>query len=386
MKNYIKIGFLMLLPGFLLAQGGLLNQGAKIKISEEIQLKVLDGGISNQANGEVLNKGQIHLEKDWKQQGTYSNYLGDGWLMFIGQDDQEIISNQPMSIANMQVNNGHRLILNSDIQIHQQLDLSNNGLIELGINNLLIDPTARISNYDAQHYVLTNSTGFLQQEVAADFILFPIGNETYNPAVINNRGVTDDFRIRVENATHQTEAVVNRTWQIEEAIQGGSLASLRLQWDEAQELTHFDRNASAILQGNNAALPITYSSAAVAGSDWSQIQNNLTNFSSFTITSRAATILPQARLDDGQPLIGKVQLFPNPAENFLNIRLEEQTGTAFIQIFDVKGSLVLQTNKAIGNQHIVQLNNIGQLIDGVYSIQITTEDQTTTHKFVKGQL
>lgn len=379
MKNYIKIGLLTVLPGLLMAQGGIRNQGATISVSSDAQLKIVHGGMLHQDNGLILNDGEIQVSNDWIQQGEQSQYSGRGTLAFVGNTDQQLSSNLPLVVANLNINNGHRLVLNSELQIRQQLDLQNNGTLELGTHNLFLDSDAAIRNYDETHYVLTNNTGFLQQEIAADLVLFPVGNESYNPAFISNKGTIDHFRVRVLDQTAETETAVNRTWWIEEAIQGGSLANLTLLWDEAQELANFDRNLSTINDGLNTNLT-NYTAASLNGMQWSQTRSNLTDLTSFTVTSQTTTALPQAKMEGGQ----QIQVFPNPTNDYLNIRLGEKVETAFIQIFDSKGSLVLQEQKTIGNQQIIQVKNLQRLVEGIYSIQITTDDQTTSHKFIKG--
>lgn len=379
MKNYIKIGLLTVLPGLLMAQGGIRNQGAIIKVSSDAQVKIIHGGIRNQNNGILLNDGEIQLTEDWIQEGNNSNYLGSGTLSFVGQANQQLLSTSTLTVSSLIVDNGHRLILGNDLNVKQQLDLTHNGLVELGAHNLRMASSAVIENYDQEYYILTNKSGFLQQEVSNTPVFFPVGNKTYNPVRISNLGLSDHYQVKVEDQTDQTEAVVNRTWRIEEMVKGGSLVSLDLQWNKKQELPHFNRNQSAIYE-ENSNFPTVYKAASLNGSSWSQTIKNITDLSSFTVNSAHTILESQSKLEETKTIL----IFPNPVLEYINIRLEEKVETVFIQIFDAKGSLILQTRKATGNQDFIQLNNLQYLIEGIYSIQVTTENQTTTQQFVKG--
>ena len=371
----------MVLPSLLMAQGGIRNQGANIKVSSGIQLKVLNGGIMHQDNGTILNEGTIKLTGNWMQDGKNSHYLGAGQLTFIGNTNQQLSSELPLKIATIIVDNGHRLILNNDLHIQQELDLAHNGAVELGTNNLQIGNQALIRNYDESNYIITNGTGSLQQEVNLDAVIFPVGNSTYNPAIIQNQGVSDHFQVHVMDQNSQQEASINRIWQVKEMTKGGSLVHLSLQWDETQELSNFNREASAIsTAGINP--PLDYSTAVLDGMSWAQSRNSITDLSSFTVTSQ--DVRPQAKLAHPPTAIRNIELFPNPVQDHLNIQLEGIVGTAFIQVFDAKGSLVLQKNASINQQQIIRLEGVQNLVDGIYSIQITNNKQTTTHQFVNG--
>lgn len=398
MKNYIKISCLIFFPCLLLAQGGLLNQGAKIKITANAKVKILNGGVSNQANGEILNTGTVYLDNDWVQTGINTAYLGTGWISFEGTSNQKISSASPLTISNLRVNNNNRLILKNDVSIDYQLDLSNNGRIELGNNHLIMYSSAFINNYDAKHYIITNGTGSLQQEVAATKVIFPIGNASYNPVTIKNEGTIDNFRARVKNQAQQinaititeTENMVNRTWVIGEETIGGSLAAVTLQWETNQEQKNFSHDQSLITQGEDIDGSNSKNLSPVInnGSHWAQTRTELTSFSSFVVRNiNARTIASNSSKTNLEQLSNvNIQVFPSPTENYLNIRLQEDTDQAFIQLFDSKGSLVLQTIKTVGPNLLIQLDNIGNLIDGIYSIRIVDDsNRTFSEQFVKSQ-
>ncbi|MCP4439893.1 MAG: T9SS type A sorting domain-containing protein [Aureispira sp.] len=92
----------------------------------------------------------------------------------------------------------------------------------------------------------------------------------------------------------------------------------------------------------------------------------------------------QVRAVRGASEIGGVQIFPNPVDDYINIRLPKLTDVVNIQIFDIKGSLILDTEqKALPNQ-ILKISNLSHLIEGTYLINIQiNQDKIYTEKFIK---
>ena len=87
MIKLIKISLLLLLPSFLFAQGGIVNNGAKIQVSSGTDVKIAVGGVINQSTGEITNAGNIYLDRDWSQTGT-ATYTGTGWMWFENGSNQ----------------------------------------------------------------------------------------------------------------------------------------------------------------------------------------------------------------------------------------------------------------------------------------------------------
>lgn len=281
------------LPIFLWAQGGWVNDGANIQVATGTDVRIESGGIGNLNNGTITNEGNIYLDLDWTQTGVTSNYTGMGWMWFEGNSNQNISSASPLVIPKLRVDNGNKLILNTPLSISYAVDLTNNGSIELGLNNLILNPGASFNNYDENNYIITNSTGYLQQEVSTGAIVFPVGNSTYNPATLNNLGTTDNFQISVEDIVYENGisgtpeiiGVVNRTWHIEEEIDGGSDVSLTVQWEASQELL-FDRANCGIAHWDGAQWehPNAYTTATnVTGTYYMQTRSGLSSFSPFVV-------------------------------------------------------------------------------------------------------
>jgi hypothetical protein len=299
MKNYM-IALGCLLPYLLYAQGGIVVEGANLNIVNGTDFRVESGGVINQAGGSIDNEGNLYLDNNWVQ--TASTYTGNGWMWYEGSTNQSI--NGAAVIPRLRVDNGNRLLLQSNINVTNELSLMNNGSILLGTNNVVISPTATITGFDASHYLITNSTGFLQRRVAGANVIFPIGNTNFNPATISNSGVADEFEVRLteqvlDNGTAGpviTADVVGRTWLIEEQTVGGSDATVTLQWETPNELTAFDRNNCGVAHHIGGTLwdnPPVYSPATNVGvNTWTQTRSGFTSFSPFIVRDPEANDLP----------------------------------------------------------------------------------------------
>ena len=283
-----------LLPIILYAQGGFIVEGANVNITSGTTVRVDDGGVNASANAAIDNQGFFYLDRNWIQTGASTNYTGSGWMWFEGSTNQTISSVSPLIIPRLRVDNGQRLILQSPVIISNQVDLTNNGNIELGTNDLTLSSGSTIVNYDANHFVITNSTGALRQEVGNSNVIFPVGQSIYNPATLNNAGTTDNISVRVNDQVldaypggdPEIEGVVSKAWFIEEDVNGGSDVTMTLQWDTSDELPNFSRTISGIshwLNGDWDRSPTWTNATNVGGSSWTQTRSGITSFSPFAV-------------------------------------------------------------------------------------------------------
>jgi hypothetical protein len=294
MRKIRNIVLLLFLSNLLFAQNQLINNGAIIKVENGANLRVDNGGILNQSSGTIDNQGNIYLDETYNQitSATYSGGL-NSWLWFEGTANQNMTGDALLNIARLRVDNGNLLILGNDVQ-SRDVDLMTNSNIQLGTSDLVVVSGGSIVNYDAANYIITNSTGYLQQEVAGTAVVFPIGNSIYNPATLSNTGTTDNFQARVEDqvldeyplGTVEIDGVVAKAWFIDEQTIGGSDVTMTLQWDTGDELPNFNRAASGISRwsGTNWDRSPTWTAAtSVGGTSWTQTRAGITAFSPFAI-------------------------------------------------------------------------------------------------------
>lgn len=172
-----------------------------------------------------------------------------------------------------------------------------NGKLILGVNDFKANS---INGGTPSSYVCTPATGVLKQIVQTNPIIFPIGNSTFNPAIVTNTGTSDLFNLRViDNVTDNGTGigtttilpVIKRTWMVNEEITGGSNVSLNLFWNGvSEEINNFQASTPHIghyIIGNNQWTNI-------GGSPGTQNieSSGITTFSPFTIFSDGPSPLP----------------------------------------------------------------------------------------------
>ncbi len=182
-------------------------------------------------------KGGISVE------GTLA-ILGEGTSVTIGGNGPQTISgNGTILMDNLTLFNNNGLNLARDLQV-TNLTL---GLGKITLNTFNLTVIGDLSGFHTQSYIQTNvfdeSAGKLIRPVSSS-VLFPIGNDQYNPAILQHTG-SGNFGVRVEdwvndNGVQQTSNVVNRTWYVEGTLNGS--LNLTVQWNPSQELSGFDRD------------------------------------------------------------------------------------------------------------------------------------------------
>lgn len=325
MKYIIIQSLLLAFPYLLLAQGGIVVNGANFNVGAGTEVRVDGGGVLNQSGGAIDNEGNMYVDLNWSQNGT-ANYTGNGWMWFEGSVDQNLFSASALTVPRLRVDNGQRLVLLSPVAISTQVDLMNNGSIELGVHNLTMNAGTSITNYDASNYIVTNGAGSLQQEVAGANVVFPVGNSIYNPATLNNAGTTDNILVRVVDQVQtgypaggvEVEGVVGKAWFIEEETLGGSDVTMTLQWDTGDELPNFDRTISGISHWDGSywdRSPTWTNATNVGGTSWTQTRSGITSFSPFAVE------------DLQQDLPIELLAFNAKRLNFAEVQLDWSTAT-----------------------------------------------------------
>ena len=78
------------------------------------------------------------------------------------------------------------------------------------------------------------------------------------------------------------------------------------------------------------------------------------------------------------PKTNQLQVYPNPANNYLNIASDKMLNA--VTIFDFSGKKLIYKNDLSNQENILDLSSLKK---GVYFIQLTTVDNTTLLKFTK---
>ncbi len=138
-----------------------------------------------------------------------------------------------------------------------------NGYVRLDdYNFLMTGTTSTINGYSATRFFVSNGQGMLRFDSVGtggrSSVIFPIATVdtgavfSYHPVGLVNAGSLDTYGARVitsvadaySGATYQpvtalTSYAVNRSWMLNEGVNGGSLAYLTFQWNAANQLTGF---------------------------------------------------------------------------------------------------------------------------------------------------
>jgi len=184
---------------------------------------------------------------------------GTGKLQLKGTANQNVNMNG-FSIPNLEIDNTANATLTGNAKIAADL-LFTNGKIQLGNFNLTIAAgvAGTITNADNTRFVVTDGTGKLfKAGLGATAFTYPVGNTltTYNPVSISNppAGVADDIGVKAlaqvyasgATGTAFTKEVVDASWEITEAVAGGSNLSITASWYATDELSGFNRNKAGL--------------------------------------------------------------------------------------------------------------------------------------------
>ncbi|MEP5613923.1 MAG: LamG-like jellyroll fold domain-containing protein, partial [Cyclobacteriaceae bacterium] len=202
------------------------------------------GGFELTVTGRLTNNGTF----------THSN----GKVTFAGSAEQQLSGSSATTLYDVEVNNpGNEVRIETTTTIENTVTLTS-GFITISDNPLTLTSTGEISGGSATSFFITEGAQCLEQEnIGATGrtgnILFPLGisSAEYTPITINNAGTDDDFCVRVADnvysggnigsGTQLTSRMIDKTWFVDEAVIGGSNATLTIQWNVGDELVDFDR-------------------------------------------------------------------------------------------------------------------------------------------------
>lgn len=192
---------------------------------------------------------------------------------------------------------------NGTFNIADNLNLEDGKIELVGNANLVLLPGATVTkanNFDNNSYVVAEGTGLFIRQVpgANQDVWFHVGtNSAYLPATLNNNGgANGNYGLRLQDqlltngttGAAYTDDVVGKTWFVEkQAGSGASNATLTLYWNEANELTGFDRTLAAIRKWDGVSwtnTPLSFLNRGNAsGTIWFASAQNINAFSPFGV-------------------------------------------------------------------------------------------------------
>lgn len=264
---------------------------------------------------------------------------------------KNLTANSPIFITSGSLNIAGNLNLGATITL-------NNNSLNLKGN------TSLISNGNSTNYIVTNGTGTVNVEnlnSARGSVSLPIGTATnYNPISIANSGTSDTFSARVTEGNSSTNPSINATWEISEAISGGSNVNLTLGWNQSQENSGFDRNSAKIGHFVGGTW-VQENSGTVSGvNPYTLSATGISTFSPFSVMNFSA-------LGTQDFSKSKISIYPNPFNEILNISAQEN---GVVYFYDGSGKLVSSSVLLKGNNSL----NKSTLQKGVYIYQMKNKN------------
>ncbi len=186
------------------------------------------------------------------------------------------------------INNSNGVILNSSKTQNASLTFTS-GKLTLGANNLTIGSSGSILGASSTSYVVTDGIGTLTlPNVSASPVVFPIGPTTslYHPVTITNSGTADAFSAKVSSAVPScllSTTSVNATWDIAEAVAGGSNCTLSFEYTGATTGSFYTAGTAKI--NHCTGTTADYKNGSVTGNI--AAGSGFTTFSPFGIASPA---------------------------------------------------------------------------------------------------
>ncbi|RSK32473.1 fibronectin type III domain-containing protein [Hymenobacter metallilatus] len=247
MKNrYALLPVLALLP---------LATQAQLAIPAGSTLSVSSGGtvavVGNVQNaGTLSNLGTVQLTGSLSSSGSISG--ATGLLKLTGTTTQPL--NVSSLLPSLEILNPLGAVLDGPLQVRQLL--LSGGPLRLGAHTLISTVGGTITGIDASagRFLITDGTGMMQRSVGTAATLFPVGVSAtrYAPATLTRSSGQDLYALRAapgalsggSNGTPLTQDAVALHWELTppDAVP----FTLSVQWNQADELSGFNRNQSAL--------------------------------------------------------------------------------------------------------------------------------------------
>jgi hypothetical protein len=211
------------------------------------QLFISSGATFNiQTGGIVTVQGDVTSSAD---------ITGAGKVILKGTGNQNVNMNG-FTIPNLEMDNAANATLTGNARVGTDVTFTT-GKIQQGNFNFVLASTATVTGAGSTKHFVTNGTGrLIKDALGATAFTYPVGSNTstYNPVTISNSGTADNIGViclsNVLNAGTTgaafTKEVADASWDINEAVAGGSNLSLTTTWNASDELAGFDRTKSGI--------------------------------------------------------------------------------------------------------------------------------------------
>lgn len=276
-----------------LLKGILLFSAFSVADAAKAQLFINGGQLTIETGASVVVQGSLTSNTD---------ILGDGKIVLKGTALQQVNMNN-FSVPRIEVDNVSNAALAGGLKVGSELIFTNGNLV-LGSNDLTMMQGATVTNAATNKFVVTDGTGKMTK-IALNItpFTFPVGNSAtaYNPLTLANTGTADDISVRANanarvngsTGANITKEVVDASWEISEAVAGGSNLSVTAGWSTADELPGFNRAKSGISNyitapANNIGWDLLNSqtSAATGSNPYTVTRTGVSTLGTFAVGNR----------------------------------------------------------------------------------------------------
>lgn len=217
----------------------------------------------------------------------FLNITGNSSVLRFSGGGQSVAGNGFVNLEQVEVNVSGSVFMQRTLSINGDLSLFN-GKVVLLQSDLSVG--GNIVGSSSNKYVQTTGSGSLRL-FASGSQLFPVGNNSYNPAILQQSGggwvgvrVEDWVLDQGTSGTPLTSQMVSRSWHVSGASAG---MSLTLQWNAAEEWPGFDRNTCYISQFAGAWQADT-PGAAIGGNPYLRSRSGLSGNGVYAVASSGA--------------------------------------------------------------------------------------------------
>lgn len=386
--------------GFSAYAQNLINDGGTINIAAGATIS-LTSNFNNLNAGAVNNQGMLELAGNFTA-ADVSNQTGSGTYRFNGTNNPQTLTIGTGEISSIELDNPLGLELQSDVNGVNSLNFINGHIIS-GPNTLTMNTVNNaVLGASNNRFLVCGDNGLLKYNNVGtgDTAFFPIGYSigNYNPAWLLNSGTEDNFSAQVFNNVLQNglsgaplvdDYLVNRTWDIQEDVDGGSIPAITLQWNQSHQRANFTGASAGI---------VNYSDI---NSSWNLLQNlgNVTGNEPFTI-SRSYS---QPQLNLGAFIIGQIgsptvtpesvgetltdanmSCSPNPAAggNMIQVTAKALANKAVsINLYDLAGRVVASDTKTASPKGSMPFA-IPHLTPGMYLLNLSADEGRYSSKII----
>ncbi len=303
-------------------------------------------------------------------------------LSLNGQGSLQIfLTSDSSSIGSLTINQ-----TDGDVSFSTHLTVTDSLRLQLGNlilleKNLTLGAGAEITGGGEGSYVLTSGDGTLrlQLEAGAAGTLFPVGSEEgYFPCVIGQNEGSSDTQIEVrimkgvfaegETGTDLTlsESLVDHTWLISQTDANASVdLDFEFFWQAEAAVNGFDPAHCYISHFTNGSWDVAATAEATLHADgyFSVTRENLTSLSPFRVKDQMVLAIGVPGED-----YFYFKMYPNPAQDFVQIELPQELTNRTLHIFDQAGKLALE-QFIPANTHNLRVDLNG-LENGLYLMKI----------------